>query len=132
MRFGMHCRYRLLTLLCLGSLAAAGCSSTRVECDCAPGNVRLSSGVPVTQMVTSGDACPTRPTCLHPLNGGQCDEFEILYTAAGNCHIATTAADRRQITLDETVALAAVSSCCGKIYRSSDAQIFIFPAIDAG
>jgi len=123
----MRWRRLLRLVLCVGWLAPTGCSSTRVECDCATGNVQISSGMPVAQMVTTGAACPTQPFCGHPLNGGQCDQFEILFTAAGTCHIVATAADGRQATVDETVTLSTVSSCCGNIYRGSDAQLFLFP-----
>lgn len=128
----MRWRCLLGLVLCAGAIAPLGCSSARVECDCASGEVQISSGVPIAQLVASGAACPTRTTCLHPLDGGQCDQFEILYTAAGTCHIVATAADGRQSAVDETVTLSTVSSCCGNIYRGRDAQIFLFPPIDAG
>jgi hypothetical protein len=128
----MRWRFFLRLALCIGSITPAGCSSTRVACDCVTSDLQISSGVPVAQIVTTGAACPTYPFCLHPLGGGQCDQFDVPLTAAGTCHIDATAADGRQTTLDETVSLAAVSSCCGKIYRGSDAQVFIFPPIDAG
>jgi hypothetical protein len=53
----------------------------------------------------------------------------ITFTAAGTCHIAAIAADGRQASFDETVSK--VDGCC-TIYRGRDAQISLFPAIDAG
>ncbi len=120
-------------LACLWVVADAGCSSlgSRVECDCAIGNVQVSSPIPVVQIETSGDPCPTQPFCERPLDGGACDVFEILFTAAGTCHIVATAADGRQSTFDEKVTLGAVGGCCGAIYQGNAAQITLFPPADA-
>jgi len=114
-------------------IAAAGCSSigSRVECDCAIGQVQVSSPVPVVQIETSGAACATQPFCERPLDAGACDLFDVVFTAAGTCHIVATAADGRQTTFDETVTLDAVGGCCGPIYQGNAAQVTLFPSTDA-
>jgi hypothetical protein len=119
-------------VLYVALIAPAGCTSRQVSCDCAFGYVQVSSAVPVTRIVTTGPACPTQPSCVFPLDGGQCEQFDIVFTAAGICHIAATAADGREATYDETVTLDAAHGCCGNIYYGNAAQISLFPPIDAG
>jgi hypothetical protein len=126
-----HASIRMLTYLWV--VAASGCSSigSRVECDCATGKVQVTSPIPVVQIESSGAPCPTQPFCERPLDGGACDVFEILLTAAGTCHIVATAADGRQTAFDEKVTLGAVGGCCGPIYQGNAAQITLFPPTDA-
>ncbi len=125
----MRWRFVVRLALCMGSIAPAGCISSHVACDCATESFLVSSAVPMVGLAATGAACSTPPSCFRPLDGGQCDLFAITFTAAGTCHIAAIAADGRQATFDETVGK--VDSCC-TIYRGRDAQISLFPAIDAG
>jgi hypothetical protein len=120
-------------VLCVALIAPTGCTSRQVVCDCAGGGVQVSSAVPVTQIVTTGPACPTQPFCVLPLDGGQCEQFEIAFSAAGTCHIVATAADGRRAIYDETVTLVRTGGCCGDVYNGSAAQIALsFPPTDAG
>lgn len=125
----MQWRFLVGLILGIGAIAPAGCSSTRVECSCAASTFQVSSGVPITGLVASGAACSALPYCFRPLAGGQCDLFVVPLTAAGNCHVAASAADGRQAQFDETVT--ALGGCCNA-YRSNDEQISLFPPIDAG
>ena len=121
-------------VLCIGLIAPAGCTTSHEQFDCnapgAHGEVHASSPVPVTQLVTSGAACPAQPLCERPVDGGQCDEFKIAFNAAGICHIVATAADGQQATFDETVTLGATDDRCGHVYLGYPAQIILFPPPD--
>jgi hypothetical protein len=119
----------LRLVLCIGSIAPAGCLSSHVACDCVIHTFLVSSGVPMIGLAASGTACSMPPRCFRPLDGGQCDQFAITFTAAGTCHFTALAADGRQGTFDETVSK--VDGCC-TIYRGPDAEISLFPAIDGG
>jgi hypothetical protein len=125
--------FLLQAVLCAALIASAGCPSheSQYSCDApgAHGEVHASSPVPVTQLVTSGGACPAQPFCERQLDGGQCNQFKIVLNAAGICHIVATAADGQQATFDETVTLGATDHC-GNVYFGYPGQIILFPPPD--
>ena len=125
----MRWRFLLRLVLCIGSIAPAGCLSSHVACDCATESFLGFVGGARGRVGRHRRRLPVIHTAFHPLDGGQCDLFVITFTAAGNLPYRRNAADGRRPRSTRPSRTRSIGSAAAHL-SGPRYQISLFPAID--